>query len=116
MKKPEIFKGADLIKALATHVGLKSPIIKEIFIALGEIVSHQLSTACEVKIPYVLKLKKVKKEAKTRPAGTYPNFFNKVKDADGNMVPKMEYKEAKVIPAKTKIKCMLLKNIKENLK
>jgi nucleoid DNA-binding protein len=115
--KKEPMSGTSVIKYIAHNAGLKNSIIKNVFIDLSELIAHQLNTAGEIKIPYIAKIAKKTRPARKKAAGNYPNFFKKTKDPKtGEMVPTMEYKPARVIPAKTKLKLYVLKNLKEKLK
>jgi nucleoid DNA-binding protein len=109
VKMAETMTGTQVFEAVAEKTELKKNQVRAVVYAISELAAATLKKTGTFRIPHVGKFAVKKYPAKKYPAGNYPNMFKK--DAEGK--PVMEYKEARVKPARTKVKFSVASQIKE---
>ena len=111
MKSKKI-NGSQILEMIASKIGLKKKIVREVLVTTSEIISHQLDKTEEVKVPNIGVFRIKRMPEKKMPAGDYLNPFKK--GADGK--PIIEHREARVRPARTKFKFSYSHHIKKAVK
>ena len=108
-KKKVKMTGAQFFEIVGTKVGLKKNVVRDMVYAMGEVVVEQLTKTGEVRIPRFGRFFTKFYPAKKLAAGEYTNAFKK--GPDGKAL--VEYREARVRPAKTKLKFLTASQIKK---
>lgn len=103
--------GSEFFQLIADKVGIKRKVVRDTIFALTDVSVSQLRKTKEVRIPHLGKILIKDIPAKKIPAGNYANPFKRA--ADGQ--PLVEYKEARVRPAKRKFKFSFAAQIKKPL-
>ena len=106
---PGKLTAGQFFELVANKVGLKKRIVRDTMYAAVDTAITTLIKNGEVKIPHLAKFMIKTIPEKRYPAGDYTNFFKKGPDGK----PVVEHREARVRPAKTRIKVSLSSQIRK---